>query len=122
MKNFLLVFLGGGLGSVLRYSLTRLLHLHGFTFPYATLASNVLACFLLGVVVGMADAKQLIGGNARLFWAVGFCGGFSTFSTFSQETLNLLSAPHQWTSFLYVAISVALCVLAVFTGQWLMKP
>jgi CrcB protein len=122
MKNFLLIFLGGGLGSVVRYSITRLLHSYAFTFPYATLASNVLACFLLGVVVGMADVKQLIGANARLFWAVGFCGGFSTFSTFSQETVNLLNASHHWMSVLYVVISVSLCMLAVFTGQWLMKP
>lgn len=121
MKSFLLVFLGGGLGSAIRYGIARLLNPYALTFPYATLVSNVLACFVLGLVVGLADSRHLIGSNARLFWAVGFCGGFSTFSTFSQETLNLLNAPNQLLSILYVILSVTLCLAAVFTGQWLMK-
>lgn len=122
MKSLLLVFLGGGLGSAFRYLIARLMNPYALTFPYATLVSNVLACFVLGVIVGMADGKQLIGSNARLFWAVGFCGGFSTFSTFSHETLNMLNTPHQFMSVLYVVLSVTLCLTAVFAGQWLMKP
>jgi CrcB protein len=122
MKSFLLVFLGGGFGSAIRYGIARLLNPYVLTFPYATLVSNVMACFLLGLVVGLADSKQLIGSNARLFWTVGFCGGFSTFSTFSQETLNLLNAPQQLLSILYVILSVTLCLAAVFTAQWLMRP
>ncbi len=122
MKSFLLVFLGGGFGSAIRYGIARLLNPYVLTFPYATLVSNVMACFVLGLVVGLADSKQLIGSNARLFWTVGFCGGFSTFSTFSQETLNLLNAPQQLLSILYVILSVTLCLAAVFTAQWLMRP
>lgn len=121
MKSFLLVFLGGGLGSAIRYGITRLLNPYALTFPYATLVSNIMACFVLGLVVGLADSKHLMGSNARLFWAVGFCGGFSTFSTFSQETLNLFNAPYQLMSMLYVVLSVTLCLAAVFTGQWLIK-
>lgn len=109
------------MGSAIRYGIARLLNPYALTFPYATLVSNVLACFVLGLVVGLADSRHLIGSNARLFWAVGFCGGFSTFSTFSQETLNLLNAPNQLLSILYVILSVTLCLAAVFTGQWLMK-
>jgi fluoride exporter len=122
MKNFLLVFIGGGFGSAIRYGIARLLNPYTLAFPYATLVSNVMACFVLGLIVGLADSKQLIGSNARLFWAVGFCGGFSTFSTFSQETLHLLNAPQQLMPILYVILSVTLCLTAVFTAQWLMKP
>lgn len=119
MKNFLLVFLGGGLGSVLRFLISRFIN--PYEFPYATLIANVAACFLLGIIVGIADHKQLIGNNSRLFWSVGFCGGFSTFSTFSNESLSLLNSGNQIVSVIYIVLSISLCLMAVFTGQWLMK-
>jgi CrcB protein len=122
MKSFLLVFLGGGLGSVARYLIARLVNPYALAFPYATLVSNVLACFVLGVVVGMAEGRQLISSNGRLFWAVGFCGGFSTFSTFSHETLSMFNTQLQFMSVLYIVLSVALCLMAVFAGQWLVRP
>src|SRR5215216_3095173 len=91
MQSLFIVFFGGGLGSVVRYSLSRWINtMHHQAFPWGTLVVNVSACFLLGIVVGLADHKQLFNASTRLFWAVGFCGGFSTFSTFSHETLSLL--------------------------------
>ncbi len=118
MKNFVLVFLGGGLGSGVRYAISRWVgsnYVH--LFPIATLISNVIACFILGLVIGLADQKQLLSSATRLFWTVGFCGGFSTFSTFSYETLALLQQGAQLTSFLYIFFSVSLCMAAVFMGQ-----
>jgi fluoride exporter len=118
MKNFVLVFLGGGLGSGIRYAISRWIS-SGYAqlFPIATLISNVIACFVLGLVVGLADEKQLLTPASRLFWTVGFCGGFSTFSTFSNETLSLFQQGTQLTSFLYVFLSVSLCLTAVFLGH-----
>ncbi len=122
MKIFLIVFTGGGLGSALRYfSGCWINNYYLQTFPLATLFANVSACFVLGLVIGFADHKQLLSASSRLFWAVGFCGGFSTFSTFSQETLTLFQAGQQGSSLLYVLVSVALCLTATIAGQYLAK-
>lgn len=122
MKNFLLVFAGGGLGSALRYFTGRWVsQYYTQVFPVATLVSNVAACFVLGLVIGYADQKQLLSASARLFWTVGFCGGFSTFSTFSQESLTLLYDGQQLVSMAYIGLSVLLCVGAVFAGQFIAK-
>lgn len=117
MQSLLFVFLGGGLGSVVRYTLGRWVNtLHTQNFPYGTLAANVIACLTLGLLIGLADHRQLLSPNARLFWAVGFCGGFSTFSTFSHETLTLLQGGFSSSSITYVIISLLLCVVAIYLG------
>jgi fluoride exporter len=117
MQSLLFVFLGGGLGSVVRYTLGRWVNtLHTQNFPYGTLAANVFACLTLGLLIGLADHRQLLSPNARLFWAVGFCGGFSTFSTFSHETLSLLQGGFSTSSIIYVIASLLLCVVAIYLG------
>jgi CrcB protein len=122
MKIFLIVFAGGGLGSALRYFMGRwMTSFYAPTFPLATLVINVSACFILGLVIGVADDKQVFSTSSRLFWAIGFCGGFSTFSTFSQETLTLFQAGHQGSSVVYVMASVVLCLVATLAGQYLAK-
>lgn len=122
MKIFLLVFTGGGLGSALRYFTGRWVTEHYTqTFPLATLVANVSACFILGLVIGLADHKQLLSPASRVFWAVGFCGGFSTFSTFSQETFTLFQSGQQLLSIVYIGLSVMLCLAATFMGQYLAR-
>ena len=122
MKIFLIVFTGGGLGSALRYFVGRWVSSYYVqAFPLATLITNVSACLVLGLIIGFADHKQLLSASSRLFWAVGFCGGFSTFSTFSQETLTLFQSGQQGQSLVYVAISIVLCLLATLLGQYLTK-
>ena len=117
MKSLLLVFLGGGLGSVIRFSLGKWIgSLHSHHFPWGTLVVNVVACFALGWIIGLADHKHIISPSARLFWTVGFCGGFSTFSAFSNETLVLLQSGFTFYSLLYIVLSVLLCVAATFAG------
>lgn len=117
MRSVLMVFIGGGLGSVVRYSLGKWISsLHTHHFPYGTLVANVLACFILGLVIGLADHRQLFSPNARLFWTVGFCGGFSTFSTFSHETLYLFQGGFTLSSIIYVIFSLIFCVAAVYLG------
>lgn len=118
MKNFLLVFFGGGFGSAIRYAISRVVgNQYSTFFPYATLITNVVACFILGFIVGLAEEKQFLTPSSKIFWTVGFCGGFSTFSTFSNETLNLLQQGAPLTSLLYIFFSVSLCVGAVVLGQ-----
>jgi len=117
MRSLLMVFIGGGLGSVVRFSLGKWIStLHTHHFPYGTLLANVIACFILGVVIGLADHRQFFSPNARLFWTVGFCGGFSTFSTFSQETFYLLQGGFTLSSIIYVIFSLIFCVAAVYMG------
>lgn len=120
MQSFAIVFLGGGLGSVVRYALGRWINaLHTQSFPWGTFAVNVMACLVLGIVVGLADHKQIMSASSRLFWTVGFCGGFSTFSTFSHETLYLLQEGMTWSSITYILASLTCCIAATFTGIYL---
>lgn len=104
------VFLGGGLGSLLRYGVSRLILSFAFqsSFPLATLISNVLASFALGILAYYFSGK--IPEASRLFWMVGFCGGFSTFSTFSLENLELLKQGQFLFLGINIALSLSLCL------------
>jgi len=120
MRELLIVFLGGGFGSVARFTLGRWVSaFHATQFPWETLVVNILACFILGLLVGLADHKQLISPAARLFWTVGFCGGFSTFSTFSNELLHLLQSGLTTTLMLYIFGSLLFCVAATYCGLFI---
>lgn len=112
MKLLFAVFIGGGLGSVSRYGLSRLVvKLSDAHFPWATLAANLLSCALLGAVWWLAGKDF----SRYPFWTallvIGFCGGFSTFSTFSLETLKLLREGMFWLAATNVLVSVGVCVL-----------
>lgn len=113
-KSLLLVFVGGGLGSVLRSLLGRWLVCTGF--PWATLLVNLLGSFLIGLLYALIS-RQLLGNEARLLLTVGFCGGFTTFSTFSNENLHYLKAGQFGLFSVYVLASLACCLLAVWLGD-----
>jgi CrcB protein len=120
VKTAILVFLGGGLGSVLRYSIGKWIGtLHTHYFPFGTLVVNVLACFALGLILGLADTRQLMSSSAKIFWTIGFCGGFSTFSTFSGEALSLIQSGFTGSSLIYIGASLALCIGATLAGLYL---
>jgi CrcB protein len=89
---------------------------HNGTFPWGTLAVNVVACFLMGLLIGLADHKNLLSPSARVFWTVGFCGGFSTFSAFSAEALVLIQGGLQWSFVMYLLASLVLCVAGTYAG------
>jgi len=113
-KSLILIFIGGGLGSVLRALSGRLFA--SLTFPWGTLTVNVLGSFLIGLLYALFS-RQILGEEYRLLLAVGLCGGFTTFSTFSNESLHLLRAG-QWIPFiLYAAGSVVMGLLAVWAGD-----
>ncbi|HCM76694.1 MAG TPA: fluoride efflux transporter CrcB [Cytophagales bacterium] len=120
MKAALLVFLGGGLGSVFRYSINKwVATLHTHYFPFGTLLANVLACLILGVLLGLADSRQLLSPGAKIFWIIGFCGGFSTFSSFSGEALSMIQSGFTTATLLYIGLSLFLCLGATFGGIYL---
>lgn len=118
MSDILAVFLGGGLGSVLRFVLSAVIARNtAALFPVGTLSVNVVGSFLLGVLTGFF-ARETLSPEWRFFLAVGFCGGFTTFSTFSLEFATLLRNAHYGTACIYAAASLGLCLAATFAGFW----
>jgi len=115
MNNILLVFLGGGLGSIARYGISEIVK-NNFksNFPIATLLSNVISCAILALVIGIFAQK--IGNNAALktLIVIGFCGGFSTFSSFSYETVELMRSGNLMIAVANILISVTVCVALIY--------
>lgn len=117
MKELIAIFIGGGLVNLTRFGLGKWINnLYNFHFPLGTFVVNIIACFALVFLIGLADHKQLLSPATRLFWTVGFCGDFSTFSALSSETLTLFQQGHNASLILYVLASVLLCVTATFCG------
>jgi len=121
-KLMLFVGLGGFLGSASRYlSQQYLLKLLPITFPIGTFAINMTGCFLIGLIYGLAERGSLETLQWRLFLASGFCGGFTTFSAFSFEILELVKEGQYFQVGLYVSLSVVMGLLATFLGMILTK-
>ena len=121
MKQLLLVFVGGGFGSVLRYALGKYLNSPNDGIPYGTFAANILGSLLIGIILGLAAKNDTLTSNQTLLLATGFCGGFTTFSTFAYENHVFLKAG-DFTSFaLYTIASFVVGFLAVFFGLFLVK-
>jgi len=114
--QYLLVFVGGGMGSLLRYGIARGMASYEFTFPHATLVANILSCIVLGFFVAWS-LKGGVSDELKLFFMVGFCGGFSTFSTFSNETFSLFQNQHHAYAFLNILGSIAVCLVAIYVGM-----
>lgn len=118
MNNSLLIFLGAGLGGVTRFWISNIVH--GWLsrdFPYGTLIVNVSGCFLMGVLfVLIIERFSEIGPSLRALILIGFLGGYTTFSSFSIETLNLFENGAWTSAFLNILFSTGLCMIAVWIG------
>lgn len=95
------------MGTLARYLLANFVHrAAGDQFPYGTLVVNLIGCFLIGFLADLAEEKLMLGLNTRLLLVVGFCGAFTTFSTFILETSHLIKEGHSWLAFSYVLLAV----------------
>jgi len=117
MKHLLLVGLGGFIGSAARFLVSKLnLSWHFFSIPMGTLTVNVLGSFIIGIMVGISVKSDLISTDLRVFLMAGFCGGFTTFSSFSSENLMLMQNGQVFTVLIYTSLSILLGFLAVYLG------
>lgn len=119
LNGLILIFMGGGLGSVLRYLMAigvgkKL----GEVFPYGTLAVNVLGCFLAGFIIQTFTTKYQITPDLRGFLIAGFLGGFTTFSAFTIDTYRLIDTGFTASAVMYVVLSVVLTIGACLAGVY----
>ena len=121
MKALLMVFLGGGLGSVLRYAISKYLNLLPVSLPLGTLTVNVFGSLLLGLFLGIALKGGQLSNNLILFLATGFCGGFTTFSTFAFENQEFLKAGDYFHFSVYTLGSLIAGFTSIFIGLYLSK-
>ena len=122
IKSLLLVGFGGFLGSISRFYINHTMEkLIQTPFPYGTFIANVLGCFIIGLIYGSSLKGQSISLDTRLFFTTGFCGGFTTFSTFSLESLNLFQNGQIFHFFIYTSLSILLGFAATFLGILIMK-
>ncbi|CAN1212533.1 fluoride efflux transporter CrcB [Tumidithrix helvetica PCC 7403] len=121
MRQIFIVFLGGGFGSVSRFLLSKTISRQfELTFPLGTFFVNILGCFLIGVIYALV-AKYRLSPALSLLLATGFCGGFTTFSSFAYENNSLFESGDYLTLFLYVSLSVILCLFATFLGIFIVR-
>lgn len=121
MLNVLAIFIGGGLGSISRYFLSVLLKTYSMNFPVATLSVNVIGSLILGFAAAMFWKETHLHTTLKLAITIGFCGGLTTFSTFSWETFDLVKNGEFILAIIYTIISVLACVLAISLGAFLSK-
>lgn len=124
MKEIIYIFIGGGIGSVLRYlgqmAVNERTPNLAFPFSWGTFSVNMIGCLFIGLFYSLSERWHL-SLEVRLFLTVGICGGFTTFSTFSNDGLALLKGEFYWTFLLYMLLSIGLGLLAVMLGGYLGK-
>ena len=121
MKSFLLVFLGGGLGSGIRYLVTIAMNQYSKVLPFGTFTVNILGCLLIGLVLGYAQKENTLTSNQTLLLATGFCGGFTTFSAFASENLELIRNGELFNFSIYAIGSVVAGMVLILIGYLLVN-
>ncbi|WP_339889167.1 fluoride efflux transporter CrcB [uncultured Flavobacterium sp.] len=122
LKNLFLVAIGGASGSVLRYLVHWIISKKSISnFPYQTFIVNIIGCLLIGILVGYLAKNSSQNETLKLLLITGFCGGFTTFSAFGLENINMIQNQNYQLAFIYTSLSLVLGVLAVSLGIFISK-
>ena len=122
LKTLLFIGSGSFLGGIARYLTARAVQNSiASSFPYGTMVVNLIGCLLIGLIFGISERTNLINDEWRIFLTVGFCGGFTTFSTFANENVLLLRDGNIFYFSLYTGLSIFLGLVAVFIGNGITK-
>lgn len=122
IKDVLIVGIGGFIGSSSRYLFGQLIYKYfDTTFPLGTLIINLIGCFLIGLILGLFEKGNIISLNMNLFLTVGICGGFTTFSTFSNDSLILIKNNEIVSLLIYLSVSVLVGLLMTFLGKYIIS-
>ena len=122
IKNLVLVAIGGASGSVLRYLVHWIVSKKSFSnFPYQTFFVNIIGCLLIGILVGYLSRFQNENESLKLLLITGFCGGFTTFSAFGLENVNMIQNQNYQLALIYTSLSLILGILAVGLGIFISK-
>lgn len=122
VKSILVVGLGGFIGTVARFLISRYFQLNFYSvFPWGTFIVNIIGCFLIGIIYGISEKGDFFSPDVRLFLTVGICGGFTTFSSLSNDAFLLLRQ-EEWIRFAsYISFSFFLGLLAIYLGRLTLK-
>jgi CrcB protein len=121
-KTLLFIGIGGAIGSILRY-LTSVIVTKFWAnqFPLATLITNVLGCFIIGLFIGLLEKNNLANSSLKWFLITGLCGGYTTFSAFGFENYSLFQSNNSSLAYIYIAMSVLVGIFAVWLGLFVSK-
>jgi fluoride exporter len=122
IRNYFYVFIGGGLGTSLRYWLSGIVPRYtGSQFPYGILIVNIIGCFFIGFLMSALEERFVMNSSLRIFLTIGILGGFTTFSTFSYETVAMMRDSEFLRAFLYIGLSLALGLGGTHVGSLIGK-
>lgn len=122
LKTILYIAIGGALGSVLRYLTSIIVNKYWANhFPMATFITNVLGCFLIGLIIGFLGKNNLANSNLKWFLVTGFCGGYTTSSAFGMENVTLFQNNNTFLAFTYIGFSILIGLFAVWLGLFVTK-
>ena len=121
MKNIFYIFLGGGFGSILRFAISKLFMADKSSFPWSTLIANFIGCFIIGIILGLFINNNKQYSDLYVFLSIGFCGGLTTFSTFSVEGLTFLKNGELLMFVTYILISILGGLLLATLGYYVFQ-
>jgi fluoride exporter len=122
VKSIMIVGLGGFIGTVARFLISRYFQVNVTSvFPWSTFVVNIVGCLLIGIIYGISEKSEVLSPEIRLFLTVGICGGFTTFSTFSNDSFMLIRE-QEWLRFaIYTSLSIFIGLMAVYVGRFIIK-